>query len=193
MEAVSPILAVRGDWAQNIDTFWDGMRAVFHMPERSDSCGSHVHVSSGSNRRFGFTQLKTIAFGIVVFERLVLALLMSNRVHNRYCQPNTAGSVRLRRCNGSRGAIAALIAGANDAETLRDIMQDDRYVLWNFSNIVPGGSGTIEFRGGRFLRGEVRTKRWIAFTVAFIHAMGSAVCNAAFYATPLFEPRLTTS
>lgn len=50
-------------------------------------------------------------------------------------------------------------------------MQGNRYVLWNFDNVAQDKSGTIEFRGGRFLRGEVRTKRWMAFTVAFIHAM----------------------
>ena len=66
--------------------------------------------------------------------------------------------------------------GIKDLRRLRDFMQasdepkKDRYVLWNFDNVVqPGGSGSVEFRGGRAFRGPVRTKRWIAFVMAFVH------------------------
>lgn len=45
----------------------------------------------------------------------------------------------------------------------------DRYVLWNFDNVLEGRSGSVEFRGGRGLRGPERTKRWVAFVVAFVH------------------------
>jgi len=45
----------------------------------------------------------------------------------------------------------------------------DRRVLWNFEHVVPGSTGTIEFRGGRGLRGPVRTKWWIAFVIAFVN------------------------
>lgn len=49
----------------------------------------------------------------------------------------------------------------------------NRLITWNFLNTVQGHegnfkSGTVEFRGGRHLRGKIRTKRWIAFAVAFI-------------------------
>lgn len=170
MEAVSPVMQVRGNWEHEIDTYWAAMRAVFHMPERADSCGSHVHVSKGTSRRFTLPQLKTIAYGIVLYEPLVAKLLMPCRVGNPYCKPN-GQEARLLRQNNTPAARARLIGGAANATALRDIMQDSRYVLWNFSNIVPDKSGTIEFRGGRGLRGEVRTKRWIAFAVAFIHAV----------------------
>lgn len=147
------------------------------MPERSRLCGSHIHVSRGSNHRFSLSQLKTIAYGIVVYEQLIIMFLMANRTSNTYCQPNTQNSPRLRATGGSHTAIAQLIKGASDTTALKRIMQDSRYVLWNFDNIVPGKSGTIEFRGGRCLRGEVRTKRWIAFTVSFIEAVCNMVCH----------------
>jgi len=53
---------------------------------------------------------------------------------------------------------------------LKDLMQSDRRVLWNFEHVVPGDrcTGTVEFRGGRGLRGPDRTKWWIAFVVSFI-------------------------
>ncbi|KAI1740849.1 putative amidoligase enzyme-domain-containing protein [Xylaria scruposa] len=170
MEAVSPVLGCRQDWEDEIDTFWAAMRAVFHMPKRLPRCGSHIHISMGRGKRFSLSQLKTIAYGIVIYEPLIVSLLMANRVHNEYCKLNSRDSVRLRQCGPGRRAIARLIKSATDTTMLKDIMQNDRYVLWNFANTVPGGSGTIEFRGGRCLRGEIRTKRWIAFTISIVHA-----------------------
>ncbi|KAI3332879.1 putative amidoligase enzyme-domain-containing protein [Ustulina deusta] len=170
MEAVSPILSCRRNWEDEIDTFWAAMRAVFHMPERSPRCGSHVHLSRGRGRAFSLSQLKTIAYGIAIYEPLIASLLMTNRANNDYCKLNTQNSPQLRQCGLNGPAIARLINSATNAEMLKDIMQSDRYVLWNFENIVPERSGTIEFRGGRCLRGEIRTKRWIAFTIAIVHA-----------------------
>lgn len=170
-EAVSPILDTAADWDQEIDVFWDAMRAVFHMPQRAGTCGSHVHVSRGRNARFTLAELKTIAYGIVVYEDRVMELLMAYRQDNAYCKPNSKNSFRLQRAGGNRVLIANMIRSAATPEALRDIMQNSRYVLWNFDNVAANKSGTIEFRGGRFLRGEVRTKRWMTFAVAFIHAM----------------------
>ncbi|KAK4151970.1 putative amidoligase [Chaetomidium leptoderma] len=170
MEAVSPVMQVRGGWEHEIDTYWAAMRAVFHMPQRDDSCGSHVHISKGLNQRFSLAQLKIIAYGVVFYEPLIKGLLMPCRVGNRFCEPN-GQQARLLCQNNTHAARAQLIAGATSEAALRDIMQDNKYVLWNFSNIVPGETGTIEFRGGRGLRGEVRTKRWITFAVAFLHAL----------------------
>lgn len=53
-------------------------------------------------------------------------------------------------------------------QLVKYIQGDKRYALWNFQNTLEGESGTIEFRGGRHLRGEFRTKRLIAFVVSFI-------------------------
>ncbi|KAF1737825.1 hypothetical protein CRV24_003452 [Beauveria bassiana] len=83
-----------------------------------------------------------MAFGIVVFEPLVLQMLPEYRADNPYCQPNTRNSERL-----------------------------SAYVIWNFDNTLPNKSGTIEFRGGRMLRGEIRTKRWITFAICFLRAV----------------------
>lgn len=126
------------------------MRAVFHMPQRKKACGSHIHVSRGRNRPFTLPELKTIAYGFAVYEKLVLQLLMACRQQNVYCKANSQGSTRLRSAGGNRAQIASMIRGASSPNTLRDIMQDNRYVLWNFDNVTAGRSGTIEFRGGRF-------------------------------------------
>jgi hypothetical protein len=177
MEAVSPVLSLRANWEHEIDVFWTAMRVVFHMPDRSLLCGSHIHVSKGLNQTFSLPQVKKIAFGVVYYENLILQLLMRERANNRYCKQNTLNSTPLMRCNGNYNAIAELIKSAKSTTALKNIMQNDRYVLWNFDNIVPGSSGTIEFRGGRCLRGEIRTKRWIAFTIALIQALLNMVSS----------------
>ncbi|KAK4213458.1 putative amidoligase enzyme-domain-containing protein [Rhypophila decipiens] len=171
MEAVSPVLNTAKDWDKEIDTFWEAARAVFHMPERHEKCGSHVHVSRGKYQQFTLDELKTIGYGIVIYENLVFHLLMPYRQENPYCQGNSVSSVQLQNCRGNHIAIANTIRAATSPDQLRNVMQTSRYVLWNFDNVATGQSGTIEFRGGRFLRGEVRTKRWMTFAVAFIHAM----------------------
>lgn len=85
------------------------------------------------------------------------------------------GTSLRQRSSTSLRAIANEIKAKTNANELCSYMQasiDNRKVLWNFQNTVsrPGytTSGTIEFRGGRHLRGKVRTLRWITFAIAFI-------------------------
>ena len=59
------------------------------------------------------------------------------------------------------------------------LMQMERKVLWNFKPAANDGTGTIEFRGGRHLRGPVRTKRWIAFAVSCVHFLLEMVSRIA--------------
>ncbi|KAI1780350.1 putative amidoligase enzyme-domain-containing protein [Hypoxylon cercidicola] len=169
-EAVSPIFSADRNWDNDIDAFWDAMAAVFHQPIQSPKCGSHIHISPGlaARGRYAFHELKVIAFGVVAYEPLVLLVLPASRHENVYCRPNTKSSSQLGGCHNLR-QMRQLIASARSLEGLKDIMQADRRVLWNFENTLLGKSGTIEFRGGRGLRGRNRTKRWIAFAVSFIH------------------------
>lgn len=182
LEVVSPILSTRHRWADDIDTFWTACRTVFYRPERSQLCGSHIHVSLGRQRKFDLHKLRALAFGVLYYERAVYSLLPSCRQTNRYCQLNSERSEALRALEnffGSDGqatwAARAGIQEIDNLQELRDFMQKspnpetDRHVLWNFDNILPGRSGTVEFRGGEGLEDPVRTKTWIAFVVAFVH------------------------
>ncbi|OAA34646.1 swim zinc finger domain protein [Beauveria brongniartii RCEF 3172] len=191
LEAVSPIFEVRRDWATEIDTFWASMRAVFHMPDRNTKCGSHVHIAPGRGKHFRPVTLKKMAFGIAIFEPLVLQLLPEYRADNQYCQPNTKNSPRLSACRGNKEQILELIKTASSSAAIRDIMQKDRYVIWNFDNTLPNKSGTIEFRGGRMLRGEIRTKRWITFAVCFLRAVVEMkdLNRRGTYGLPIWTPQ----
>ncbi|KAI1092384.1 putative amidoligase enzyme-domain-containing protein [Rostrohypoxylon terebratum] len=166
LEAVSPIFNTAERWIDSIDAFWNALSAVFHQPIQSPKCGCHVHVSPGPRNRFSFGQFKTIAFGVIIYEPLVLQVLPPWRRNHDYCRPNTASSS----CFGvNRGLNRQVIASARSLDQLIGLMQTDRKVLWNFGNILPSKSGTVEFRGGRGLRGRNRTGWWIAFAISFIH------------------------
>ncbi|KAK4213460.1 swim zinc finger domain-containing protein [Rhypophila decipiens] len=174
--SVSPILNTANPWEREIDSFWDAYHMVFLMPEPSNLCGSHVHVSPSPTRWFTITELQSIAFGTIYYEDLILELLPPSRRGNKYCVPNTCHARALRSLDGRGLAyVWEMIKIQTDEQSLRDFMQDPggeeprnpRYVLWNFDNIL--SSGSVEFRGGRGLRGPVRTKRWAAFVVAFVH------------------------
>nr|OQO25809.1 hypothetical protein B0A51_06221 [Rachicladosporium sp. CCFEE 5018] len=78
--------------------------------------------------------------------------------------------------NLSRPArVAALAYEMNrmaDMAAIVGVIQDDRRALWNFANLLQDKK-TIEFRGGRGLRGPQRTKWWIAFVVGFVDSLMS--------------------
>lgn len=182
LEAVSPILSTNYCWEDDIDTFWSACRTVFYRPERSQLCGSHIHVSAGHQQKFDLPKLRALAFGVIYYETAVYSLLPSCRQNNKYCQLNSERSEALKAREDvfesdaqAIWATRTAIQGIDNRYDLRDFMQKsmnpetDRYVLWNFDNILPGRSGTVEFRGGEGLEGPVETKRWIAFVVAFVH------------------------
>ncbi|KAK3934719.1 putative amidoligase enzyme-domain-containing protein [Diplogelasinospora grovesii] len=182
LEAVSPILNTAYHWERDVDTFWNAWNRVFRMPNSSRLCGSHVHVSPSPSKRFTVAQLQSIAFGVIHYENEVMQLLPWHRQENDYCQPNSEHSVALQEmADGSPNQdlrpmeVWDKIRRMDSRQDIRDLMQHrtgsrkDRYVLWNFDNVLDGKSGSVEFRGGRGLRGPVRTKRWIAFVVAFAH------------------------
>ncbi|KAK5457169.1 hypothetical protein LTS15_004950 [Exophiala xenobiotica] len=175
LEAVSPRLETRKRWEDEIDAFWDAMRAVFHMPRRVLRCGSHVHVSLGRGD-FHLKELQAIAFAVVFYDQQVQQVLPGSRRNYHYCVPNKTHSRALK--GKSMSEVAALINAVQTKEDLVEIIQGkskkDRPVLWNFHNVTrmpfatESALGTVEFRGGRCLRGPLRTKRWISFAVAFI-------------------------
>jgi len=150
------------------------MRKVFKV-QQNFTCGSHVHVAP-KGRSYTLPELKIIAFAIITHEHLLDAFLPKQRLDNRYCKKNSAVSARLKgffvngRSSVTFSAIATFLRARNEKAEVRELMQGveqgDRYVIWNFANI--NKSGTIEFRGGRHLRGPNRSNWWITFAVSFI-------------------------
>ena len=132
------------------------------------------------------TELKNIACGIVFYAENLNDMLPAPRRNNGYCIKNweaPTASVGIWYENGTKVDVQHTmrqIWDLQDEEDLKNFMQDDRRVLWNFEHTVPGDrfTGTVEFRGGRGLRGPNRTKWWIAFVVSFIKLCVSSKVRA---------------
>ncbi|KAI0481571.1 putative amidoligase enzyme-domain-containing protein [Xylaria cf. heliscus] len=180
LEAVSPTLCTGVHWEVEIDKFWYAWSDVFEKPDASSLCGSHIHVSPFPTKAFSLSQLKDIAIGVICYEPLIQDLLPKCRQYNKYCHMNTLCSNRLQDMGSDDGdelrdVVHYISDWIEDEEELRNFMQEssgtrkDRYVLWNFDNILPGESGSIEFRGGHRLRDKEETRMWISFVVSFIH------------------------
>ncbi|KAI8713046.1 hypothetical protein NCS52_01247900 [Fusarium sp. LHS14.1] len=176
LEAVSPVMMQFQELKKQIDLFWEAMTELFDI-ETNTSCGTHVHVAP---RDHGYTleELRRLAYAVATEEKFVLQILPQERIDNHYCRPCSFRSEELRldlqegeedNIEHPSSYVAERLRGIRNESELIDYMQsNNRYVLWNFKN-TQSQSGTVEFRGGRHMRGPVRTKRWIAFTVAFVN------------------------
>ena len=166
------------DWDEQIRMLWETINKLFTV-WRDFKCGTHVHVAP-FKRRYSMDDLQSIAYAVASQEEFVTKILPKERRNHQYCQANSQSSTDLSsdlesdREDDPTGLsfrnVGQEIMRKNTPSALRDYVHGDgRYHRWNFGNIVGDkASGTIEFRGGRHVRGEVRTKRWIAFAVSFI-------------------------
>ncbi|OQO07837.1 hypothetical protein B0A48_06628 [Cryoendolithus antarcticus] len=210
LETVSGILETVGEygrtWQEQIEYFWMAQSAIFHIPESSTTCGTHVHITPGPAREWSLDQVKRIAIGIIRYKDQIQRLLPAHRRStssydsnstfssvfedgsapgqrhaNKYLRRNSDSTEDIREVfrrpsparafNLSRPArVAALAYEMNrmaDMAAIVGVIQDDRRALWNFANLLQDKK-TIEFRGGRGLRGPQRTKWCIAFVVGFV-------------------------
>ena len=182
MESVSRKLRSDEDWEKEIKLFWEAMDRIFTV-QKNTTCGSHVHVAP-IGRPYTLEEVKRIAFACCIYEPYVVSLLPTDRRDHPYCKRNSNVATRMGMLYRQQTPTALKMI-ANDIKektNRRDVckyMQNglnhsDRAVLWNFQNLVNSTreshspSGTIEFRGGRHLRGPKRTLRWITFAVVFI-------------------------
>lgn len=179
MESVSPILNSSHGWELDIRNFWATLRDMFEV-QRSLSCGTHIHLAP-VNRNYTLQEAKTIAFACCYYERYIISCLPEERRDHFYCRRNTKVATKMGKLYEARtknglAQIASDINGLFDFEDLIIYMQgnttaEGRRVLWNFRNLYFGGAGsksTIEFRGGRHLRGPRRAVAWITFAQVFI-------------------------
>ena len=113
-------------------------------------------------------ELRQVAYFVIISEVWVDETMPPDRLNNFYCINNiyNVGSSTHSR---NLGVICDSLRKATNPEQLCSFMQRDRYCRWNFENTLPTKKkGTIEFRGGRHVRGKVMTKRWIVFTITFV-------------------------
>ncbi|KAL2070252.1 hypothetical protein VTL71DRAFT_13278 [Oculimacula yallundae] len=183
LEVVAPKLQAGGRWEGQIELVWKAIRDLFRVKKHAISCGSHVHVAPVS-RVFTLDELKLVAMFTIIHEDSILKILHTTRQNHKYCERNTKiggtglwddfGEVNHSRYksawrgNGLKKCQQAIAKITTKSDLVAYVQGTERRVLWNFRNILPGGSGTVEFRGGRHLRGPKRTISWATFTIVFI-------------------------
>lgn len=189
LEAVSPILIVkRNCWINEINEFWDGWDRTFTHVETSDSCSTHVHISTEGSGDFSLQELWRIAFGAIIYEPLILQVLPYHRWNNLYCRPNTTYATELAetldRLQCARHYYDDLwweLQSQHSKHELRDFMQKgqghNRHVLWNFDNTYDNGSGSVEFRGAPGVTNGEDTVAWALFTIGFVNMCLTRVCR----------------
>ncbi len=176
MECVSPIIRSSKRWERVIKKVWNTLREMFEI-ERSLSCGSHIHLAPW-RKKYTLQEAKRIAFACCYYERYIIACLPEERRDHLYCRRNSMvatkmGKLYRAKTTNSLAHIASDINALHNFEELIVYIQggtalDQRRVLWNFHNLWAGSKGTIEFRGGRHLRGPQRAIAWITFAQVFI-------------------------
>jgi len=173
MECVSRIMKSDSRWQPEIRTFWKILRELFNV-QKTASCGTHVHVAPWQ-RRYSLAEVRTIAFACCYYERYIVSCMPTERRDYDYCRRNSKvvqrmGQLYRKKTRGGLAQIATDILATTNFNEIIIYMQGsaegNRRVLWNFRNLT--SSGTIEFRGGRHMRGSERTVRWISFVVVFI-------------------------
>jgi hypothetical protein len=153
------------------DLFW----LSSDLTDSNLSCGSHIHVAP-STRSFTLGELKQIALATIIHEDHILTILPDFRRNNKYCIPNS--SVKdtqlwndfgwLKNEEGLIECRRRIRNFRSTAELVKYMQGEERKVLWNFNNTLHNGSGTVEFRGGRFLSDAESTKSWATFAFLFI-------------------------
>lgn len=183
LEAVSPKMSLNEDYSDEVKMFWEALRVVFKV-QANLSSGTHIHIGSlGSN--YNLDDAKIIAFATCIYEPYVFSLLPTERRTNPYCvrnskRPGRMGELLEQRTPAALRLISKDIKACEDFSQLVVYMQGSwndvksRRTLWNFQNLVRKPAAgykptyTIEFRGGRHMRGHLRTLAWLSFAVTFI-------------------------
>jgi len=176
MESVTPVLYFNHNWADTMRKFWDVLLRMFKV-KKNLTAGTHVHVGKGARSRFTLKEAKAIAFASCYYEPYVISLLPVERRDYRYCRRNTKvagrmGQLYRKRSESAISQIASDIKRKTNRKGLCTYVQGGmdaghRSVLWNFQNLM-NKKGTIEFRGGRHMRGPRITLRWITFVIVFV-------------------------
>lgn len=69
------------------------------------------------------------------------------------------------------GALDSSINALGTPRQIKQFMQDDDYVLWDFSSTAVSPHGMLQVHGGPGVRDANKTKTWLAFVVGFIHLL----------------------
>jgi hypothetical protein len=159
------------------------------------SCGMHVHISPISGE-WDLSSLKKLSYCILWFEEALEMLYPDDRRQTaQWGKANYALNPRFQKKTSYGGSILGekqvkkdlsdcldLIAIRTDIASLVHLLnppsrtatnpsnEPDRYYAWNFTNLLEGETGTVEFRRPPSKTESKDCEPWVWLSVAFVDA-----------------------
>ena len=174
VEIVTPKIRADATWPRTIERFWDLLSHHFDFRQEM-SCGFHVHVSLASGF-YTLDQLRCMAKAVTFWSSYATRCAPPSRqdVVQDFCKSNVVDpDVPVNQFFMEHGPLRFLqhayakIDEANRDEVIRFVCPD-KHRAWNFLPAREGGPGSIEHRRPPGVTDAVKSKHWIAFTLAFV-------------------------
>lgn len=131
----------------------------------------HVHVSP-HNSSYGVDQLRRIIKGVIFYDNALTTIMPRTRKDNEWAQSNVRAipawldAAR----NVPQKSWTPLFNHFDKQKMLAILLQglcDNRYVGWNFNNVL-GGCGTVEFRRPPGVSSAGEAKHWAALALGYV-------------------------
>ncbi|KAH0562179.1 hypothetical protein GP486_003123 [Trichoglossum hirsutum] len=114
--------------------------------------------------------LKRFCYSLVYFEHAFEVLFPPERRGNEYAKSNTYDNPQF--LGKPSSEIFAMIGACSNNTGLVNLMNNGnhRYFTWNFTNLLKGGKGTVEFRRGPGVTAAKDCLSWMELAVYFVQA-----------------------
>lgn len=174
-ELVSRILSTEITWQQEVGIIFNVLDTNCDILLTS-GCSMHVHVSPLPDGEYNTDQLRQILKGVIYYDTPFMRIMPAERKDNPWAEPNVKATPDWQ--NGVDRVASQTWAPLFDeldkpkmkAILLRGLC-DNRYVAWNFSNIL-SACGTIEFRRPPGVKTSADASHWVVVALGFVaHTM----------------------
>ncbi|KAF2749892.1 hypothetical protein M011DRAFT_456630 [Sporormia fimetaria CBS 119925] len=185
MELVSPVLDYQkmNLWPGQFDRVWSVLANSFSTSS-TNQCSTHVHFSP-RGAPWTLSQIQSIAKSVLYYERAIDSIMPFERRTNAWARSNRHNVLFLKEdmatlfhwidsCTSLSQVAFYMCAFDKDSDYGRMDKATEHFphfvFRWNFTPLVEGTTGTIEFRQppGSFKASD--TKTWVNFGAAFINA-----------------------
>jgi len=176
VELVSKSMTTEDAWQVEIDSVFAIVREHCDIT-LTTGCSMHVHVSTSPNSTNQYTlpQLKSVSKGVSYFDDAITRMMPADRKNNPYAASNVQGEKALEELASkyklvpteSWETLFRYIDGIGMKPVISMKMGVDRYMAWNFTNIM-NLCGTVEFRLPPGVKTPADAKHWASFALGFI-------------------------
>ncbi|KAK2812537.1 hypothetical protein FQN50_001181 [Emmonsiellopsis sp. PD_5] len=169
-EIVSRVLTSSNQWQTEINDIFEILLDHCDILLTS-GCSLHVHVSP-SGGSYTIEHLRNIIKGVIYYDRALTAIMPAERKDNQWAESNVKAiktwgdAVNL----VPQNTWAPLFDTFDKQKMIPNLMLGicgNRYVGWNFSNVL-GGCGTVEFRRPPGVRSSAEANHWIALALGYV-------------------------